>query len=40
MKEIIRQHGDFAVDPTMERHVLTFNRMGFLKRLRPPRRRR
>ena len=34
VKEIIRQSGDFAVDPTMERHVLTFNRMGFLKRLR------
>jgi cephalosporin hydroxylase len=34
VKEIIRQNGDFAVDPTMEKQVLTFNRMGFLKRLR------
>jgi cephalosporin hydroxylase len=36
VKEIIRRSGDFAVDPTLEAHALTFDRMGFLKRLRGP----
>jgi cephalosporin hydroxylase len=34
VKNLLKVHGDFAVDPTAEQQVMTFNRMGFLKRLR------
>jgi cephalosporin hydroxylase/predicted O-methyltransferase YrrM len=36
VKEVIKRFGDFAVDPTLEAHALTFDRMGFLKRLPRP----
>jgi cephalosporin hydroxylase len=34
VKELLKIHGNFAVDPTAEQQVVTFNRMGFVKRLR------
>jgi len=33
-KRILAVHGNFAVDPKMEKYALTFNPGGFLKRLR------
>jgi cephalosporin hydroxylase len=34
VKRILAAHGDFAVDPKMEKYALTFNPLGFLKRTR------
>jgi cephalosporin hydroxylase len=34
VKRILAAHGNFAVDPKMEKYALTFNPLGFLKRTR------
>ena len=34
VRQVLAEHGNFAVDPKMERFALTFNPSGFLKRMR------
>jgi cephalosporin hydroxylase len=34
VKQILTRHGEFAVDPLMEKYSLTFNPAGFLRRVR------
>ena len=34
VKQILTRHGDFSVDPDLEKYALTFNPSGFLRRVR------
>jgi cephalosporin hydroxylase len=34
VQRILVKHGDFAVDPTMEKYAVTFNTGGYLKRIK------
>jgi hypothetical protein len=34
VKQVLTRHGEFAVDPLREKHSLTFNPGGYLRRVR------
>ena len=34
VKQILKIHGDFVADPTMEKHSSSFNPSGYLRRVR------
>jgi hypothetical protein len=33
VKQILARHGDFVADPRLEKHALSFNPGGFLRRV-------